>query len=75
VAALNRGPANELDKAELNEWQRLSEPEQEAMLAEAEAALRAQNAAFRNMRRLPTPLVTAHARHLLATKSGQGGVN
>ena len=62
-------PASRLEKAERNEWQQLSQSEQQTLLAEAEAALRADNAAFRNMRRLPTPLVTAHARHLLASRS------
>jgi hypothetical protein len=66
VAAADGEPASGLDK---NEWKQLSQAEQETLLAEAEAALRADNAAFRNMRRLPTPLVTAHARHLLATRN------
>jgi hypothetical protein len=69
VVTPNGEPASGLEKAEQNEWQQLSQSEQQTLLAEAEAALRADNAAFRNMRRLPTPLVTAHARHLLASRS------
>ena len=69
AATPNGESASGLDKAEQNEWQQLNPSEQEALLAEAEAALRADNAAFRNMRRLPAPLVNAHARHLLATRN------
>jgi plasmid replication initiation protein len=64
----NGEPESGPDKVEQNEWQQLNPSKQETLLAEAEAALRADNTAFRNMRRLPTPLVTAHARHLLAAR-------
>lgn len=47
-------------------WQRMDEAERTALLQRAEAALRSENAACRAMRRLPAPLVAAHARHLLA---------
>lgn len=47
-------------------WKALGETKRAELLGRAEAALRQESAAFRGMRRIPAPLVAAHARHLLA---------
>ena len=66
-AAVLPAPLDPVEEA----WQRLDEAESAALLERAEAALRSENAACRAMRRIPAPLVAAHARHLFE-QDGQG---